>query len=91
MKAKVLTVKPHGSHRSLPAVQRLHPFLWQVRAARLGLRESHCCGAPSWPPFILPYTGSAPTEPTRGCNLIVVPHSLLPLSQFRFNITACRR
>lgn len=47
-----LTIKSHGSHRSLPAVQRLQSLLRQLRAPRLWLRESHCSGIPSSPPYI---------------------------------------
>ena len=45
-----LTIKSYSSHCSLPAVQRLHPFLRQLRAPRFGLRESHLCQDPSPPP-----------------------------------------
>jgi len=36
-----LTIKSYSSHCPLPAVQRLHPFLRQLRAPWFRLRESH--------------------------------------------------
>lgn len=53
MKMTVLTIKAHGSHGSLPAVQRLQPLLRQLRATRLWLRERHSSGTP----FSLPCIG----------------------------------
>lgn len=52
MKTRALTIKSHGSHRSLPAVQRFQPFLRQLRGPRLWLRESHCFRNPSSPIYI---------------------------------------
>lgn len=51
MKIRALTIKPHGSHSSLPTVQRLQPFLRQLRAPRLWLRKSHCARVPSSLPY----------------------------------------
>lgn len=50
MKTKALTIKSYGSHRPLSAVQRLQPFLRQLRRPRLWLRESHGPRTPSSPP-----------------------------------------
>lgn len=72
MKMRALTVKSHGSYCPLLAVQRLQPFLRQLRAPRLWLRESHSFGPlPHRLVSISPQRGLG----AFGCNLIIVPHS----------------
>lgn len=83
MTIRALTIKSHGSHRPLPAVQRLQQLPRQLRAPRFWLRESHCSALPSSPPYSSLHRGFLPWEPTLWCNLIIVLHSLLPISHFR--------
>lgn len=87
MKAWALTIKTHGSHRALAAVQRLQPFLRQLWCPRLWLRKSHtlsalvrcllycCCIEISFLPSF--------QKPLLGCNIIIDPQDLFPASHFR--------
>lgn len=87
MKAWTLTIKTHGSHRALAAVQRLQPFLRQLWCPRLWLRKSHtlsalvccllycCCIEISFLPSF--------QKSLLGCNIIIDPQDLFPASHFR--------
>lgn len=86
MKAKSLTIKSHGSHRALSAVQRLQLFSRQLRCPRLWLRKSHtlsllvrfplyCCCIET---AFLPSFKKKKKKSLLGCNLIIVPQDLFP-------------
>lgn len=80
-KTRALTIKSHGSHRPLSALQRLQPLLRQLRAPRLWLRKSHCSG--SLPRRLLSVSAEASALHTPRCNLNTDPCALLPVSHFR--------
>lgn len=97
MKAESLTIKSHGSHRALSAVQCLQLFPRQLRCPRLWLRKSHTLSLlVRFPLYCCLYRDRLPSKlkkkkkksPCSGVTLLLSPriYFLLSTSVFRISV-----